>query len=137
MAILTTWRYIYNFFFYLCSLKRVIRVQTTKRNIFSFTLLLLVIFNIVSTTLFIHSHHINETTIAHSHPFMGNPDSHHHSSVSLNFIARQVISEMRTAETTLLGHVDTYTEFRQSVEVAMPHAQLSVELTSLRAPPMV
>ena len=68
---------------------------------------------------------------------MGNPDSHHHSSVSLNFIARQVISEMRTAETTLLGHVDTYTEFRQSVEVAMPHAQLSVKLTSLRAPPMV
>lgn len=111
-------------------------MQTKKRNIFSLTLLLLVVFNIVSTTLFIHSHHINETTIAHSHPFTGNPDSHHHSSASLNLIARQIISEMRIAETTLLNHVDNYTEFMQSIVVAVPHTQLSVEKKSLRAPPV-
>jgi hypothetical protein len=94
------------------------------------------IFNIGSTTLFIHSHHINETTIAHSHPFAGKPDSHHHSSASLDFIARQVISEMRIAETTLLNHVDNCTEFMQSSAVAVAETQLSVDQTSLRAPPV-
>ena len=111
-------------------------MQTKKRNIFSLTLLLLMIFNICSTTLFIHSHNIDETTIAHSHPFAGKPDSHHHTSTSINFIARQVISEMRIAETTLLNHVDNGTEFLQSVTVATPHALLSLEIESLRAPPV-
>lgn len=94
------------------------------------------IFNIGSTTLFIHSHHINETTIAHSHPFAGRPDSHHHSSASLDFIARQVISEMRIAETTLLNHVDNYTEFMQSTAVVIQKSQLHVDQASLRAPPV-
>jgi hypothetical protein len=112
------------------------KVQTTKRNIFSFTLLLLAIFNIVSTTLFIHSHRINETTIAHSHPFAGRPDSHHHSSASLNFIARQVISEMLIAETTLLNFVGNYTEYVQSTAVVAADTRLQVDQTSLRAPPV-
>lgn len=111
-------------------------MQTKKRNIFSLTLLLLLIFNICSTTLFIHSHHINETTIAHSHPFAGNPDSHHHTSASLNLIDRQAISEMRVAETTLLNYVDNGIELMQSVAVAIPHTQLGTSQTSLRAPPV-
>ena len=125
-----------NIFTYLCSRKTVSSVQTNKRYIFSLTLLLLMMFNICSTTLFIHSHHIDETTIAHSHPFAGNPDSHHHSSASLNHIARQVISEMRVAETTLLNHVDNGIEFFLSSTVAVPATQLSVDQESLRAPPV-
>ena len=111
-------------------------VQTTKRNIWSFTLLLVLMFNICSTTLFIHIHHIDETTIAHSHPFTGNPESHQHSSASLNHIARLAISEMRIAETTLLNTVDHYTEFMQSVAVVIPETQQSVDQQSLRAPPV-
>ncbi|MBQ5710651.1 MAG: hypothetical protein IIV76_04460 [Alistipes sp.] len=95
------------------------------------------IFNIGSTTLFIHSHHINETTIAHSHPFAGRPDSHHHSSASLILIARQTISEMRIAQTALLlDYVDNYTEFMQSTAVVIQKSQLHVDQASLRAPPV-
>ena len=112
------------------------RVQTTKRNISSFALLLVLMFNICSTTLFVHIHHTDEATIAHSHPFTGKPESHHHSSTSFNHIARQVISEMRIAETTPLNQVDNFIEVMQSIDVVVSRSQQSLEQRSLRAPPV-
>ena len=99
-------------------------------------LLVVVMFNLTSTTLFLHIHQINERTIVHSHPFSGSPESHSHSTSSLDIIARQAISEALATTTFIIKQCDDFVEFESVVSPLYNAISQSVSGEPLRAPPV-
>lgn len=112
------------------------KVQIAKRNIFNLMLLVVVMFNLTSTTLFLHRHQIDERIIVHSHPFSGSPESHSHSTSSLDIIARQAISEALAITTFTIEQCDDFVEFVAAIPSSYNAISQSVSGESLRAPPV-
>lgn len=125
----------YDIYSYLCA-RNLDGVQIAKRDIFSLMLLVVVMFNLTSTTLFIHRHIIDERTIVHSHPFSGSPESHSHSTSSLDIIARQATTEALASSNLSVECSVEYVEFGRVVPIAIEATSLSVAYQSLRAPPV-
>ena len=111
-------------------------MQLHKRDIFSLLLLVLVLFNIGSSTLFIHEHNIQGHVIAHSHPFSHNPESHSHSLSQLDLISRTSRAEMVLSESLVFEPCDIVLEVMLAT-CELSHYQLrSQSVASLRAPPV-
>lgn len=125
----------YDIYSYLCG-RNLDIVQIAKRNIFSLMLLVVVMFNLTSTTLFMHRHIIDERTIVHSHPFSGSPESHSHSTSSLDIIARQATTEALASSNLSVECSVEYVEFDRVVPIAIEATSLSVAYQSIRAPPV-
>lgn len=99
-------------------------------------LLVVVMFNLASTTLFLHRHIINERTIVHSHPFSGSPESHSHSTSSLDIIARQAISEALASVPVEFEQGADCVELDRVVPIIIKAVSQQVVYESLRAPPV-
>ncbi|MBO5901763.1 MAG: hypothetical protein J6Q36_05045 [Alistipes sp.] len=111
-------------------------MQLRKRDIFSLLLLMLVLFNIGSSTLFIHEHNIEGHIVAHSHPFANSPESHSHSLAQLELISRTSRAEMVFAESLVFEPCDIVLEVMLAT-CELNHYQLrSLSVASLRAPPV-
>ena len=99
--------------------------------------MLVMVFNIAGTTLFVHSHDIDGISIVHSHPYAGLPTSHTHTSSHAGLIARLASVDMLLAEplsisaSSLELHSTTL-----CVEIEFRDAW-SVASQQLRAPPFV
>ena len=111
-------------------------MQLRKRDIFSLLLLVLVLFNIGSSTLFIHEHNIAGHVIAHSHPFSHNPESHSHSLAQLDLISRTSRAEMIFAESLVLEPCDIVLEIMLATCELSNYQLRSQSVVSLRAPPV-
>ena len=99
-------------------------------------LLVLVLFNIGSSTLFIHQHNIEGHIVAHSHPFSHNPESHSHSLAQLDLISRTSRAEMVIADSLVFEPCDLVLEIMLAT-CELSHYQLrSQSVASLRAPPV-
>ena len=97
---------------------------------------MLVLFNIGSSTLFIHEHNIAGHKIAHSHPFSHNPESHSHSLAQLDLISRTSRAEMVIADSLVFEPCDLVLEIMLAT-CELSHYQLrSQSVASLRAPPV-
>lgn len=125
----------FSFFCYLCTAKMVV-VQTIKRNIMSWVLLLLVFLNIGSSTLFIHEHNIEGRIVAHSHPFSGNPESHSHSLAQLDLISRLSRADMLLSESVVVAPCDYLREFTPNIYNYSYSCSLLSSVAQLRAPPV-
>lgn len=99
-------------------------------------LLMLVLFNIGSSTLFIHEHNIAGHVIAHSHPFSHNPESHSHSLSQLDLISRTSRAEMIFAESLVLEPCDIVLEIMLATCELSNYQLRSQSVVSLRAPPV-
>ena len=111
-------------------------MQLHKRDIFSLLLLVLVLFNIGGSTLFIHEHNIEGHIVAHSPPFSHNPESHSHSLSQLELISRTSRAEMVFAESLVFEPCDIVLEVMLAT-CEQNHYQLcSQSVASLRAPPV-
>ena len=111
-------------------------MQLRKRDIFSLLLLVLVLFNIGSSTLFIHEHNIAGHVIAHSHPFSHNPESHSHSLSQLDLISRTSRAEMIFDESLVLEPCDIVLEIMLATCELSNYQLRSQSVVSLRAPPV-
>ena len=99
-------------------------------------MLVLVLFNIGSSTLFIHQHNIEGHIVAHSHPFSHNPESHSHSLAQLDLISRTSRAEMVIADSLVFEPCDLVLEIMLAT-CELSHYQLrSQSVASLRAPPV-
>ena len=114
----------------MCSAKR------HRGSILSLLLMLVMIFNITGTTLFVHSHDIDGVSIVHSHPYTGIPTSHSHTSSHATLIARIAAADMLISEPlTLLSS-------NPKIEAKSPRLELHLRSAwctaqpQLRAPPM-
>lgn len=125
----------FRFFCYLCGAKNIV-VQAFKRNIFSLLLFALVLFNIGSSTLFIHKHNVEGHTIAHSHPFSGNPESHTHSLAQFNIIDRVSRADMLLSECVVVEPCDCVREFTPNIYNYRCSCSHLSNVASLRAPPV-
>lgn len=97
---------------------------------------MLVLFNIGSSTLFIHEHNIEGHIIAHSHPFANSPESHSHSLAQLELISRTSRAEMVFTESLVFEPCDIVLEIMLAT-CELNHYQLrSLSVASLRAPPV-
>lgn len=97
---------------------------------------MLVLFNIGSSTLFIHEHNIEGHIIAHSHPFANSPESHSHSLAQLELISRTSRAEMVLSESLVFEPCDIVLEVMLAT-CELNHYQLrSLSVASLRAPPV-
>ncbi|MBR5139365.1 MAG: hypothetical protein IKV12_07455 [Alistipes sp.] len=97
---------------------------------------MLVLFNIGSSTLFIHQHNIEGHIVAHSHPFSHNPESHSHSLAQLDLISRTSRAEMVIADSLVFEPCDLVLEIMLAT-CELSHYQLrSQSVASLRAPPV-
>ncbi len=108
-----------------------------KRRILGYLHLLAMLFYIVSTTLFVHSHDIEGHHIVHSHPFSGTATSHSHSTASAEYIEQLASADLIGGETPRLG--DMYatviaSNAQQHTEAVITHHHSA---SSLRAPPYV
>lgn len=112
-------------------------MQTTKRNIFSVMLLLVAIFNLTSTTLFLHTHLLNEQIIVHSHPFASSPDSHSHTASSLDIISRQTISEAVITQAFSFSSWIDCSLLIFATSKPSNVTEYSGGISSLRAPPQI
>ena len=99
-------------------------------------LLMLVLFNIGSSTLFIHEHNIAGHVIAHSHPFSHNPESHSHSLSQLDLISRTSRAEMIFDESLVLEPCDLVLEIMLATCELSNYQLRSQSVVSLRAPPV-
>lgn len=117
-------------------LKNMVIVRNDKRSIFSFIMLLLILFNIGSTSLFVHSHTIEGDIIAHSHPFSGNPESHSHSLASLDIISRMVRGEMLLGEGLTMDVSCLCRTINLSDETYVFYSSVDYTSSQLRAPPV-
>lgn len=117
-------------------LKNMVIVRNDKRSIFSFIMLLLILFNIGSTSLFVHSHIIEGDIIAHSHPFSGNPESHSHSLASLDIISRMVRGEMLLGEGFTMDVSCLCRTINLSDETYVFYSSVDYTSSQLRAPPV-
>jgi hypothetical protein len=96
----------------------------------------LVLFNIGSSTLFIHEHNIQGHVIAPSHPFSNNPESHSHSLAQLDIISRSSRAEMAIVDSLVFEPCDLVLEIMLAT-CELTHYQLrSQSVASLRAPPV-
>ena len=111
-------------------------MQLHKRDIFSLLLLVLVLFNIGSSTLFIHEHNIQGHVIAHSHPFSNNPESHSHSLSQLELISRMSRAEMVLSESPVFEPCDFVLEIMLDTCYLSDYDLRSTRVVSLRAPPV-
>lgn len=111
-------------------------VLTVKRQIFSWLLLLFVLFNIGSATLFVHRHDIAGCTIFHSHPFSGNPESHSHSLAQLEFISRAANPDIVISDVESLSEYSPILELSYNVERPSNIFIILHGSTHLRAPPV-
>ena len=99
-------------------------------------MLVLVLFNIGSSTLFIHEHNIAGHKIAHSHPFSHNPESHSHSLSQLDIISRTSRAEMIFAESLVFEPCDLVLEIMLATCELCNYQLRSSNVASLRAPPV-
>ena len=99
-------------------------------------LLMLVLFNIGSSTLFIHQHNIEGHIVAHSHPFSHNPESHSHSLSQLDIISRTSRAEMIFAESLVFEPCDLVLEIMLATCELTHYHLRSNSVDSLRAPPV-
>lgn len=108
-----------------------------RNSILSLLLMLVMIFNIAGTTLFVHSHDIGGISIVHSHPYAGLPTSHTHTSSHAGLIARLAAVDMLLAEP--LAITASILELHSAtlcVDVEF-HDTWCAASTLLRAPPFV
>ena len=107
-----------------------------KSSILSLLLMLVMVFNIAGTTLFVHSHDIDGVSIVHSHPYTGLPTSHSHSSSHANLIARLASVDMLLAEPLTLSTSNTEIEAKSPCLRVYLSSVWCAAQQQLRAPPM-
>ena len=100
-------------------------------------MLTLLLFNMVGTTLFIHSHSIDGTKIVHSHPFAGTAASHSHSAASLDVISRTIITEALTPSEISFDSIATLTISGATQRPTLGYDTIYTCQSQLRAPPVV
>lgn len=98
--------------------------------------MLVMVFNIAGTTLFVHSHDIDGVSIVHSHPYTGLPTSHSHSSSHANLIARLASADMLLAEPLTLSTSNTEIEAKSPCFRVYLSSVWCAAQQQLRAPPM-
>ena len=113
----------------MCSAKR------HKGGILSLLLMLVMIFNIAGTTLFVHSHNIDGVSIVHSHPYTGLPTSHSHTTSHAGLIARLATTDMLISEPISVAASSLDLHSDKAVIEYRPSDVLCASLNLLRAPP--
>lgn len=98
--------------------------------------LLVIMFWLGGSTLFVHSHIIDGQDIVHSHPYTGSADDHNHSTDSVLQISRianvDMLSGDGSYEESLIAEFDLVESINSDEQIT--HVDISG--VSLRAPPV-
>lgn len=111
-------------------------MQKRARYIFAALHLLVIIFWLGGTTLFVHRHDINGKGIVHSHPYAGDAKDHRHTTpdiLQIQRIANLDIIDVDNSDGTnnlIAKHID------KAIAVVEHTQSVDLRFTSLRAPPV-
>lgn len=109
--------------------------SSDKSLIFSLLLMVVMVFNITTTTLFVHSHNIDGRDIVHSHPYTGAATSHSHSSAHADLISRIASPEMLAAAPEAPSFEPIARLNDGYCDVAPQLIAIAIPSLALRAPP--
>lgn len=107
-----------------------------KERILALLLLLTVLVYLGGSTLFIHSHTVNGTSVVHSHPFSGSASSHSHSASSIDTISRLATPEMHAEVGMSLEGIVAVEVIDVAACICVQAYSAEGSIHSLRAPPV-
>lgn len=112
-------------------------MQKRARHIFAALHLLVIIFWLGGTTLFVHSHDIDGKGIVHSHPYAGDADDHSHTPGDCQQIQRLANLDFVVCD-SYVNDIHLYTKHIDEAIAIVEHTySADILFTSLRAPPVV
>lgn len=98
--------------------------------------LLVIMFWLGGTTLFVHSHIINGQDIVHSHPYTGSADDHSHSTDSVMQISRIANVDMLSGDGSYEEPFITEFDLAESIDNSEQITYIDISGVSLRSPPV-
>lgn len=98
--------------------------------------LLVIIFWLGGTTLFVHSHIIDGQDIVHSHPYTGSADDHSHSTDSVLQISRIANVDMLSGDGSYEESIIAEFDLVESIDNSEQITHVDISGVSLRAPPV-